>query len=185
MSIGSTARATLLTLVLTTGLGTAAQAEDVGLIRELKIGGLYHDPGFLWSRFNLENRTVDVNIEALFGPSIELLWGRIRPAIGATINTRGATSKAYLDARWEIEAPSGIFFSLGAGGAIHDGTIGPTDPHMKALGSRLLFHFPAELGWRWDGHNSVSVYFEHVSNGYTQDYNEGLDCIGIRYGYKF
>ncbi|MEZ5854286.1 MAG: acyloxyacyl hydrolase [Hyphomicrobiaceae bacterium] len=56
---------------------------------------------------------------------------------------------------------------------------------VKPLGSRLLFHFPAELGWRWDGHNSLSIYFEHISNGYTQDYNEGLDAIGVRYGYRF
>ncbi|MBS0244414.1 MAG: acyloxyacyl hydrolase, partial [Proteobacteria bacterium] len=101
------------------------------------------------------------------------------------INTAGATSKAYIDARWEVEAPSGIFFALGIGGAIHDGKLEPTDADRKALGSRLLFHFPVELGYRFDGHSSISVYFEHISNGYTQAYNEGLDAIGVRYGYRF
>ncbi len=161
-----------------------ARAED-SFLREVKIGGLYHDVADLWSGFRLEPRSVDVNVEVLFGPHIELLWGTLRPAIGATINTRGATSKAYIDARYEIEAPSGIFFALGIGAAVHDGNLGPSDPDRKALGSRILFHFPAELGWRWDGHNSVSLYFEHISNGYTQDYNEGLDAIGVRYGYRF
>jgi hypothetical protein len=165
------------------GLIEPASAE--GLIRELKIGGLYHDVPNLWSGFQLEERSLDVNVEALFGPHIVLPWGAVRPAVGATINTRGATSKLYVDARWEVEAPSGIFLALGIGAAVHNGELEPIDADRKALGSRLLFHFPAEVGWRFDGHQSVSVYFEHVSNGYTQDYNEGLDSIGVRYGYRF
>jgi hypothetical protein len=56
---------------------------------------------------------------------------------------------------------------------------------MKALGSRVLFHIPVEIGLRFDDHNSLSVYFEHTSNGYTQDFNEGLDRLGVRYGYRF
>lgn len=156
-----------------------------GFLRELKIGGLYHDAPDLWSGFQLERRGVDVNIEALFGPHIALPWGTLRPALGASISTNGGTSRGYLDARWEIEGASGLFLALGIGGAVHDGRIGPTDADRKALGSRVLFHFPAELGWRWDGHSSVSIYFEHVSNGYTQDFNEGLDALGVRYGYRF
>jgi len=160
-----------------------ALAED--LIYELKIGGLYHDVPNLWSGFQLEKRSVDVNIEALFGPHLQLPVGTLRPAAGLTINTAGATSKAYIDARWMVEGASGLFFALGIGAAVHDGKLDPSEPDRKALGSRLLFHFPAELGWRFDDHNSLSIYFEHISNGYTQDYNEGLDSIGARYGYRF
>ena len=156
-----------------------------GLIQELKIGGLYHDVPDLWSGFQLETRSLDVNVEALFGPHVQLPWGTIRPAAGVTVNTAGATSKAYLDARWVLEGSSGLFLALGIGAAVHDGMLAPTDADRKALGSRLLFHFPAEVGWRFDDHNSVSIYFEHVSNGYTQDYNEGLDSLGARYGYRF
>jgi hypothetical protein len=87
------------------------------------------------------------------------LWGAIRPAAGATINTRGDTSNAYLDARWEIEAPSGIFFSAGLGAAVHDGHLEPDAADRKALGSRVLFHVPLELGYRFDPHNSLSLYF--------------------------
>jgi lipid A 3-O-deacylase len=176
-------RAVAAVLVLSWGLMSACRAE--GLVRELKIGGLYHDVPNLWSGFQLEPRSLDINIEALFGPHIDLPWGTLRPAFGATVNTVGATSKLYLDARWEIESPSGIFLALGVGAAVHNGEIGPVADDRKALGSRLLFHFPAEIGVRWDGHNSLSVYFEHISNGYTQDYNEGLDSIGVRYGYRF
>ena len=74
---------------------------------------------------------------------------------------------------------------LGLGAAIHGGNLNPTEPDRKALGSRVLFHIPFELGYRWDDHQSLSVYFEHTSNGNTARYNEALDNIGIRYGYRF
>lgn len=176
----------VLTIAIT-ALASPAQAGEplAGFISEIKVGALWHDPGDLWSGFRREPESVDINIEALLTPSLPLWWGRLRPAVGASINTQGGTSKAYVDARWEVEAPSGIFFALGLGAAIHDGEIDPVDPTKKALGSRVLFHIPAEIGWRWDGHNSISIYFEHISNGYTQDSNEGLDSLGARYGYKF
>jgi lipid A 3-O-deacylase len=173
-------------LCATAGLEPALAGEPWGgIISELKIGALWHDPGELWSGFRREPESADINIEALLTPSMPLLWGSIRPAVGASINTNGGTSKAYVDARWQVETVSGIFFGVGLGAAIHDGDIDPVDPTRKALGSRVLFHIPAEIGWRFDAHNSVSVYFEHISNGYTQRYNEGLDALGARYGYKF
>ena len=81
----------------------------------------------------------------------------------------------------------GTFFSIGAGGTVHNGEtkLLAFDQTDKALGSRVLFHFPLEIGYRFDGHNSLSVYFEHMSNGYTRDENEGLDRLGVRYGYRF
>jgi lipid A 3-O-deacylase len=163
----------------------SAGATAQGLISELKLGALYHDPGELWSGFRREPASLDVNVEVILAPHLAILGGALRPALGASFNVEGGTSKAYLDARWEFETASRIFFAIGLGAAIHDGETRAVDPTRKALGSRVLFHIPAEIGWRWDGHNSVSVYFEHISNGYTQDANEGLDSIGVRYGYKF
>jgi lipid A 3-O-deacylase len=55
----------------------------------------------------------------------------------------------------------------------------------KALGSRVLFHIPLEVGYRFDDHNSLSAYFEHMSKAYTVSPNEGMDRLGIRYGYRF
>ena len=49
----------------------------------------------------------------------------------------------------------------------------------------MLFHIPIELGYRFDARNSISVYFEHVSNWDLADANEGLDAIGLRYGRRF
>ena len=175
----------LVCLALACSWAGAADAE--GLIRELRGGVLAHDVPDLWSGFRTEKDAVAINIEAILSPALPLFGGTIRPAIGASIATNGGTSNAYLDARWEFETPTGIFFSVGLGATIHNGETDllAVNQSAKALGSHLLFHIPAEIGYRFDRHNSLSVYFEHMSNGYTQDQNEGLDRLGVRYGYRF
>lgn len=165
---------------------TAPAAVAAGLVYELKAGVLAHDVPDLWSGFQAERSAADINIEAVLAPSVTVLGGQIRPAIGATINTKGDTSHAYVDARWQWDTALGVFFAIGVGVAIHDGETGPAGGfNHKWLGSRVLVHVPFEIGYHLDTHNSLSVYFEHTSNAYTQTYNEGLDRIGVRYGYKF
>ena len=145
---------------------------------------LAHDVPDLWAGFNLEGGT-DINAEVLFGRGLPFLGGTLRPALGASVNTEGFTSRAYLDARWEVELQRSFFLGIGLGAAVHDGVLGPTEPDRKALGSRVLFHIPLELGLRLDAHNSVLVYFEHTSNANLARFNEGLDAIGLGWGYRF
>jgi hypothetical protein len=163
----------------------APQALAQDLFSEVKIGALYHDVPGLWSGFQREATSVDVNMEVLFAPSLPFLGGTLRPAAGGTVNTDGQTSHAYVDARWQYDLTPRLFFDLGLGAAVHDGNLDDRDPARKALGSRVLFHIPLELGYRLDDHDSLSVYFEHTSNAYTQEFNEGLDRLGLRYGYRF
>jgi hypothetical protein len=49
--------------------------------------GLYHD---IIDR--VEDELIDVNVEAVLTPSLPALWGVVRPALGASINTAGDTS---------------------------------------------------------------------------------------------
>lgn len=181
-TVGASCIAAVLGLV---AVSTSVCAED--MLYALKIGALAHDVPDLWSGFQVEKNAVDINIEAQFNAAWALPWGAIRPVIGGSINTRGQTSDGYIDARWQGDCPSGLFFGLGLGAAIHDGEIGGagSDPDRKWLGSRVLFHIPMEVGYHLDEHNDISVYFEHMSNAYTQKYNEGMDRIGVRYGYRF
>jgi lipid A 3-O-deacylase len=180
-----TATAAGLAAVFAIGAANGASAED--MLYALKIGALAHDVPGLWSGFQVEHDAVDINIEAQFAAAWALPWGAIRPVIGGSINTRGDTSDGYIDARWQGDYPSGLFFGIGLGAAVHDGEIGGpgSDPDKKWLGSRVLFHIPMEVGYHLDEHNDVSVYFEHMSNAYTEKYNEGMDRIGLRYGYRF
>jgi len=176
---------TALALGLAT-IGDASEAAAGGsLVHELRVGLLAHDVPDLWSGFQLERDAADINVEAVLSPSITLFGGQIRPAIGGSINYNGETSIAYVDARWQWETALNVFFAIGVGAAVHDGHIRPDSWQHKALGSRVLFHIPFEIGYHLDGHNSLSVYFEHTSNANTQTYNEGMDRIGLRYGYRF
>jgi lipid A 3-O-deacylase len=173
-------------LALAVGSPLPAAADPPGTpvlgISEIKLGALNHDTTGLWSGFNVERSGVDANFEVLFLPLARTFGGYLRPAIGTTLNFDGNTSKAYTDLRWEIEAPSGVFFALGMGAAIHNGELGSDDPDRKALGSRVLFHPSAELGYRFDGVHSVSIFADHISNGFTRRDNDGMDTIGIRFG---
>ncbi len=166
-------------------------AQQAPFVREIKVGVVNHDMPGLWSGFQLE-RGIGLNGELILSPQVQLFNGYLRPAVGGTYafstDGRPVTSKAYADIRWMYEAENGVFVSLGIGAAVHNGIIGGNasdDLSRKWLGHRVLFHFPLELGYRFDKHQSISVYFDHISNGYTSTYNEGLDTLGIRYGYKF
>ncbi len=172
----------LMLLVVTAA--KAARGQAAPFISEIKLGILSHDTPGLWSGFRLE-RGIDINGEVAFGQGLQVLGGAIQPVLGGSWNTSGGTSRAYGDLRWQWETPSRIFFAIGLGAAVHNGVLDTTDPQRKALGGRVLFHVPVEIGYRFDRHQSLSLYFEHISNANSATRNEGLDAIGVRYGYKF
>jgi hypothetical protein len=180
-----TVAAALASALVTGSVGQAGAGEPTPLRGvEIRAGVLAHDVPHLWSGFRLEDG-VDINGEVLLGTGIYFLGGTLRPAIGGSVSTSGQTSKGYVDARWEIQGPASLFFGLGLGAAVHDGKLEPTQPDRKALGSRVLFHIPVEVGLRLGERHSVSVYFEHTSNAWLAKYNEGMDNIGVRYGFRF
>ena len=170
-----------LALGLLLWLGTAQAQQQQGIVYEVRGGVLVHDVD-LWAARGVEDGTT-FNGEVVFTPSYDLLSGKIRPAVGASLTTQDGTSYVYADAKWEWAGPI-WFFGLGLGGAIHDGSKNGSR-NEKALGSRVLFHVPAEIGWQFTEKNRVSLYFEHVSNGFLADKNEGLDNIGVRLSHRF
>jgi lipid A 3-O-deacylase len=180
----------LFSAVLTAALALASVATQAqepmsnGLVHELRGGILAHDVDHLWSGFSRESGA-DLNIEAIFTPRLEVLDGTLRPALGASLNTAGDTSKIYLGGRWQYDFENGLYASAGLGAAYHNGESHLVASDRKALGSSLLFHIPLEIGYYIDRHNALSLYFDHISNAYTQDENEGLDTLGLRYGYRF
>ncbi len=179
--------ATILTLVLIMSPAITEagdKSKNSHLIHEVRGGVLAHDVDNLWSGFSRESGT-DINVEVSFKPNAQIFGGTIRPALGASINTSGDTSKVYLDGRWQYAFSGGPFLSVGLGVAYHNGEKHLISAKRKALGSNVLFHIPLEVGYYLDEKNSVSIYFDHVSNAYTQTENEGLDTLGVRYGYKF
>lgn len=163
----------------------ASHAEDNSIaIHEISVGVLDHDTDSLWSGFSRESG-IDVNAEVLFSSVGGFLGGQVHPALGASFNTGGDTSKAYAGLRYRYETEGGLFFGLGLGAAVHNGETDLVANDKKALGSKVLFHIPIEAGYRFSDHYALSVYFDHVSNAYLADKNEGMDTLGIRLGYKF
>jgi len=151
---------------------------------ELRSGILAHDVDHLWSNMQVEGG-VDFNLEmVLFHRSLKLLAGSICPNLGVTINSRGYTSKLYAGFLWEWETRLGVFLNLGLGAAVHDGELNDLVPGRKLLGSRILFRIPVELGYRISVRWRVSLMFSHISNGYTAEYNQGLDVLGLRISYR-
>src|SRR5690348_7627524 len=91
-------------------------------LNEVKIGLLHHDTGDIFTARNRE-RGVDFNLEAIFSPLFNILGGAIYPALGGSLNTAGYTSKGYGGIRWQYEHSTGLFASVGFGGAVHSGTL--------------------------------------------------------------
>lgn len=177
-----TQRLALAGVVLTGSMIGPVQAQD--LIHEVKVGALQHDTDGLWSGYKRESG-FDVNAEIIFNAPADLWGGTVRPALGVSVNSSGDTSKAYGVARWETDILDRSFFALGVGAAMHNGHTKLTRSDRKALGSKVLFYFPIELGYRLNEHNNVSVFFDHVSNAWMASPNEGMDTLGIRFGYTF
>ena len=83
---------------------------------------------------------------------------------------------------------------------IHDGHLVGVDTESKSLGCRALFRESINIGYNINQVHSIMFHFDHSSNASlceknTRDgtahgrhdvvLNEGLENIGIRYGYKF
>ncbi len=156
-----------------------------GYVHRVVFGFLAHDVDHLWSGSKREGG-VDINAEVVLrGPGVSIFSGNVRPNFGVSVNTQGDTSKLYAGFLWEIETRSGFFFNTGIGAAIHNGELDLWDNDKKALGSRVLFRIPFELGFQFTDTWSVSVMFDHVSNADLATDNEGMDTLGLRFGYRF
>jgi hypothetical protein len=156
-----------------------------GWVSELRAGLLAHDVDHLWSGSRSESG-VDVNAEIVFAHTgLRLLYGRLRPNLGATLSTSGDTSKIYAGALMEWSHRAGLFFDAGLGAALHDGKTSGDERHRKTLGSQVLFRVGFDLGWTFWQHHRLMLSFDHMSNAGLATPNEGLDTLGVRYGYRF
>jgi len=158
--------------------------QNGGWLIDIRVGILAHDVP-IWSLSRKEGG-VDFNTEFIFRwPNYSLLAGIVRSNLGITLNNQGDTSKIYSGFLWEYIWQSGLFIDLGLGLAVHDGELETSDDDKKELGSRVLFRIPIEIGLLFAEHHGLSIMFDHVSNAYLAEPNEGLDTIGIRYIYRF
>ncbi|MGE5477972.1 MAG: acyloxyacyl hydrolase [Bacteroidales bacterium] len=152
-------------------------------VDEIRLGLSLHDISFLGHG---KEDGVDGVGEVLFqSPGLlEAIWAP-RPHVGIAVNSAGDTSQLYAGLTWGYEPVERLFVEFSLGGAVHDGKLSGDALDRKQLGSRALFRESLALGWRFDEHNSLMVVFDHESNARLAEHNEGLNNLGIRWGYRF
>lgn len=156
-----------------------------GLVSEIRAGILAHDVPI--AGFNRESGA-DLNLELLFSaPQLAFFEaiGSPRPHIGTDLNLDGNTSQVYAGLTWEWDLPGDFFLDLGGGGALHNGYAYTAKNDRKSLGSSLLFHLTGSIGYRLTERTNVSLMYDHISNAGLANNNEGLDNLGVRFGYLF
>ena len=182
-SCGWSVAAALFAVALTLPTPAVAQS-GFDVVHSLAGGVLAHDRGAFSSN---EEDGAAINLEMQF---VEPGWdwwryvGSPRPRIGGNINTSGDTSFGYAGLYWDYYLFDEFFIAGGVGGAVHNGEIDEA-PGEKELGSRVLFHLAAEVGWRFADRHALSIYADHLSNANLADENEGLDNVGVRYHFFF
>ena len=183
-------------------------------ISEVKVGLLTHDSKMAQDNDHLyhiwemrKEQGLDLNLEALFnGPDFFHYIGSPRIQLGTNLSLAGDTSYVYSGLDWQYKFQNDIFLGANFGLAVHNGTtsLSQIDKSTgtittassfaynseKKFGTRTLFHFGPEIGYMLDEHNSLSLNWEHISNGEiisrsSRNANEGEDNLGIRYGYRF
>jgi lipid A 3-O-deacylase len=96
----------------------------------------------------------------------------------------GDTSQLYGGLTWDWNFFGPLFVEGTLGLAVHDGELNGSPGH-KALGCRLLFRESVAVGARFLARHTISLVFAHISNADLCADNDGLDTLGIRYGYEF
>ena len=174
-----------------------------GFLSEIRVGILAHDVGPFTLQTQHEDGSIDLNAEFIFhSPDFLQIIGSPRPHLGTSINTAGDTSQVYagLSYEWYLTGNLGrrklglsyewyltgnFFVGIHGGGAVHNGETDRSTARRKNLGCSPLFRGAIEAGYRFDDHHGISLMVDHISNAYICDSNQGLESVGLRYGYRF
>ncbi len=153
-------------------------------ITEFQLGLMFHDVGAF-------GRSEEEGADIALGARFQLLEGEFweliaspRPHFGLRVNTAGDTSQMFGGITWTFELGSRVFFGADFGLALHDGALTSSREDQKELGLRVLFREAAEIGYRLNAHDSVSLVLDHISNAKLGDKNEGLENFGVRYSHR-
>ena len=175
----------LLILALVCPGAAWSESHPQRLISEIRVGIMAHDVA---TRVNKHESGQDFNGELFFRPfSAQLMeyLGSPRPSVGIAVNNHNQTSQFYSGLNWQARFLHRLFFSLGLGGSIHNGELQSTDPEAQRLGSRVLFRLALAAGFTLNERMNVSALFDHCSNGHLAYPNNGLEKLGIQFGFTY
>ncbi len=176
-------------------LAPAARAD----IAEIHVGVMAHNICVTDCKNAGKEDGPNVEFQVSFDSPAFLSWaGSPQPYVMASINTAGETSFGGFGLEWRWEFADGWALEPGFGYIIHNGeTNNPfpngspqaqafADEHVL-LGSEDLFRTSLGLTRDFEGPWEAQLFFEHLSHGQIlgSGRNQGLDQIGIRFGYQF
>ena len=129
-----------------------------------------------------------VNAEIL-APSPDFLSqiGAPRPYIGGDIAiSDDPIHVLYFGLSWEFHVTERVYLGLAGGGSLNSNT-NKTDSNgnTKHLGSTILFHLQANLGFDITSWLTAQIFYNHYSNAGLHDRNAGLDSMGVRLGMRY
>lgn len=170
---------------------TIAEARAESVLDEARFGVLAQSVGGIGAA---REQGAGINLEAVFkSPDFLRAVGGPRPVLGASIATDNeATSQIYALLEWKVDLGRRVFAAAGGGFAVHNGET-KFDPLVDSarigdtifLGCRVLFRLSGDVGYRVSERLAVSVHLDHISNAELCSPNEGLDNLGVRFGYRF
>jgi lipid A 3-O-deacylase len=173
------------------GLSAQARSEDRPatasgsgrILSELRVGIMHHDTAVFGHH---KEEDVDVNFEALFfAPDFLRILFSPRPHLGVTYAPDDhTTSQVYFGLTWQYFFWGRAYVEGSFGGSYNDGSKDGSTTE-KALGCHLLFRESVSLGYVFERRHALMATLDHISNGNLCDANDGLDTVGIRYGYRF
>ncbi len=196
----SHARYVLSSAILAASLGlnvssAAAQEYLPGILSpsfvdEIRLGVLYNDLHIAGTR---DEDGININGEILFRRPNYSYENRFlqfflnpRPHIGASLNTAGDTSQAYVGLTWDYRLTEKFFVEASFGGVVHTGNLkSNVQGSKRPLGCRVMFRESASIGYEVTPKVRVMLTFDHISNANLCSNNAGLSTIGGRIGYKF
>jgi lipid A 3-O-deacylase len=152
---------------------------------EARLGGALYDTGLLTRPVRISGAAI--NGEFLFAsPHILDLIGSPRPYFGVDVGiAANPIHFVYAGLTWDYHFTSRFYISGSVGGAIHTAANFVNPPTQRALGSRMLFHVGAAVGYDFTPNLTGQIYTNHFSNAGLASPNEGHDSSGIRFGYRF
>ena len=162
-------------------------------VSEVRVGVQKHAASMIGN--TTKETGIDGNFEVLFvSPDfMKYIWSP-RPHIGGSINgSSNNTDFGYGGVTWEWNPWKTMFIDVSFGFAVHNGRLsldpGVTFPEdanrRREMGCTVLFRESLEAGFIVAKHHGISVVWDHLSNAGLCAQNEGLDNVGVRYGYRF
>ncbi len=160
-----------------------ANRKNLSYFSEMRIGILQHD---FASRVKKHESGTDINLDIFLDSPHNKLFRMMkypRPLLGVSAHSENQTHQFYFGLTWDWEPIKVVFVNIGGGGAIHTGELQTKDPDRQRLGSRTLFRFALSLGYKISNTLNISIFYDHMSNGHTAYPNNGLEKVGLQFGY--